>query len=121
MRTSMKPDLDQLSDLRHEVERQQGAPLPHVCEGETLIYSKPRRTKVRTQFCGEETKFILPYELIRPAKLKGAEDRGGGFAVLCAHCDGMIAMPRFEAVIREPEPDEGGELDITVEFNEDQE
>lgn len=130
-------DPDRFIRLTDEVERQGGASLPDICCGDEYHLKQPDVeggmiwTDIRTTWCNEFTRFVIPYDCGAAVEVPQAEwsgepgdrkmkrldpvevsappqteiakqiQRGGRFATVCAQDDLVHLWPRFANATKE--------------------
>lgn len=106
---------DEFLVLLEEVERQGGVHLPDPCTPQSFRLKQPdakgemKWKEVFLTGCGKDMRFAVTYEpaAARNAKERQAmQERGAGFATVCARDDDMGKWPRFAKLgIFKPEPE----------------
>ena len=95
----MDYSFDQFASLVAVIDEKGGALLPDECEPQVIKYKMPPKGRIEeanTCHCGNESMFVLPYELTGAADSKDAKSRGGGFARVCGVCDDVGRWPLYE-------------------------
>lgn len=97
----MRIDPEEFLALMAAVEAGGGQLLPDLCEPTKLRLEQPtaagemRPKDIFTTGCGDESRFVIPYDV--PAGREGKRQRkhGAGFVTACAYDDRMDLWPRF--------------------------
>ena len=100
---------DDFLSLMASVEDGGGQLLSERCQPRTYTLQQPttdgkdelKYCEVTTTGCGQETRFVLPYEPVKSQRFpaEAQRRRGAGFVTVCAKDDRMGDWPRFAGAI----------------------